>query len=419
MLTLLGTSHHDAPLDVRERLTVAEDDLPQLLSALTERFGAGAALVTCNRFELYLPSAQQRAVVIDFLVDAAGADRALAERYFQHHRDADVVRHLYSVAAGIDSMVLGESEILGQVRGAFSASVAAGADDALLSRLFHTAIRVGRRARAETEIGHHALSISSIAAQQARTLTPDLERASVLVIGAGEAGRLAAEALVDRGVGGVLVANRTAERAAALAHDLGGEAVPFDQLTDALVRSDVVIAASGAADHIVSRQQVADAVARRNGSPLALIDIGLPRDFDPAVRDLAGVTYCDLDDLQAIAAKHFQAREAEVARVQTLVDEETTRFIAWWEQLQVVPTISALTERLDQLRRTELAKSLRRLDLNDEQREQLDAMTRALVRQILHDPIATLRERGDRDIYVDAVRTLFHLDEPLQPLQDA
>ena len=241
--------------------------------------------------------------MIDFLVQDGGADRELADRYLQYRRDAEAVSHLYSVAAGIDSMVLGESEILGQVRAAFAATVSVGADEAVLSRLFHTAIRVGRRARAETQIGHHSLSISSIAAQQARALHADVESATVLMLGAGEAGRLAAEALVDHGAGRVLVVNRTAERGEGLADDLGGQALPFERLDEALSESDIVIAASGSPDHLVAREQAVKAMARRNGRPLVIIDIGLPRDFDPTVRDVPGVVYRDLDDLQTVAGR--------------------------------------------------------------------------------------------------------------------
>ena len=418
MITMAGASHHNTPLDVRERFAIAPDALPTLLPLLAERFGAGAILATCNRLEVYLPGTHERSDILDYLAESAGIDRALAEQHFELRRDADAVSHLYSVAAGIDSMALGESEILGQVRGAFSASVSAGADDALLSRLFHTAIRVGRRARAETEIGHHSLSISSIAAQQVRALLPHIERAAVLVLGAGEAGRLAAEALVDRGIGEMTVANRTYERAEDMARELGGRAVPFDRLLDALAESDVMIAASGSQHYLIDRGQIVEVMSRRDGRPLLILDIGMPRDVDPAVRELPNVTYRDLDDLQAIAAKHFGARKAEVTRVLAIIEVETQRFTGWWEQLQIIPTISALTERAERLRRIELEKSLHRLRLSEEQSEQVEALTKALVKQILHDPIATLRERGDREIYVDAVRTLFHLDEPLHPVPD-
>jgi glutamyl-tRNA reductase len=409
MLTMAGTSHHIAPLDVRERLTVSADGMPDLLASIKRCFGAGAVIATCNRFEVYLPGSYDREGLLEFLIEEGGADAELASRYFEFRQDDDAISHIYEVATGLDSMVLGESEILGQVRSAFSATVAAGADNSLLSRLFHTAIRVGRRARSETEIGHHALSISYVAAQQARELAA-VEDATVLVVGAGDAGRHAAESLSERGVGRVLVTNRTPERAEALAEDLGGEAVPFEQLSDALSTSDVILAASGSHDHLVSHDQMAEAMARRDSRPVTVIDIGLPRDFDPAVREIPGVTYRDLDDLQAVVADHMKARQGEVADVREIVAEETQNFIEWWEQLQVVPTIAALTERADLLRQRELEKSLRRMDLNAEQTEQLDALTRAMVKQILHDPIATLRERGDRDVYVDAVRTLFNLD---------
>src|SRR5439155_17843647 len=193
-----------------------------------------------------------REAIIDFLADAAGADRSLANQYFEAKHDEDAVRHLYTVAAGVDSMVLGESEVLGQVRSAFSAAIAAGTDDALLSRLFHTAIRAGRRARAETAIGHHAVSVSSIAVQQARMHCDDIEHATVLVLGAGEAGRLAANALVEHGVSEVLVVNRTTERAEELAGELGGRALGLDRLAEGLLAADIVVAAADAPEPLIT-----------------------------------------------------------------------------------------------------------------------------------------------------------------------
>ena len=373
-------------------------------------------MATCNRLELYVPGVGGVAGAAElsrFLCESAGVGEELGRRYLVPRRGAEAVRHLYAVATGIDSMVIGESEILGQVRSAFSATVAAGGDDALLSRLFHTAIRVGRRARTETAIGRHALSLPSIAAQQVRGMVPELGRATVLVVGAGEAGRLAAAALAGYGVGAIVVTNRTASRAEALAEALGGRTAPYSELGAELANADVVIAATETPQPVLTAGRVASAMTRREGAPMRIIDIGVPRAGEPALAAIPGVTYRDIDDLQEIAASHAQARAGEVEAVEELVEAETARFLEWWEQLQVAPTIAALTDRAEQLRRTELAKTLRRLDASDEQREQLEAMTKALVRQILHDPIATLRERGDRDVY--AVRRLFHLDEPTLP----
>lgn len=411
MLTFVGTSHHLAPIEAREQLAIPGEALPDVLAQLGERFGAGTLVNTCNRMEVYLSGKHSRREVLDFLAAACGADRELVERACMDLYDTEAVRHLYSVAAGVDSMVLGEYEVLGQVRAAFSAAVNAGTDDALLSRLFHTAIRTGRRARAETEIGHHAVSVSSIAVQQARVLFPELEHATVLVIGAGEAGRLAASALVDHGVREVLVVNRTASRAESLAAELGGRALPLDDLARALAQADIAIAAADTPEPLVSRDAVEHAMADRAGRALLIIDIGMPRDCDPAVGDVDGVTYYDLDDLQAIAAEHRAARANELDRVQAIVDEEAARFVQWWEQLQVIPTITALTDRAEQVRATEVAKSLRRLRLSDEQQAQLDLLTKAIVKQLLHDPITALRDRGDSEDYVDTARRLFRLDE--------
>jgi glutamyl-tRNA reductase len=303
--------------------------------------------------------------------------------------------------------------------------VAAGADNAILSRLFHTAIRTGRRARNETGIGAHALSVSAIAAQQARELFPAFGAARVLVVGAGEAAKLAAESLTGYGAGEITVVSRTFEHADVLARSLGGRALPFARLGDALAQADVVVAASGSAEPLFSTVAVADVAARREGAPLLLVDIALPRDFAQGVREVPGVTYFDLDDLQEVAARNNSARLAEIDGVHAIVDAETARFVAWWESLQVVPTIAALTDRAEGVRRAEVAKTLRRLKLAGAERahveELTDVLTRAIIRQLLHDPITSLRKRGDRDVYVEALRALFRLDESDesdQPLED-
>lgn len=416
MITFAGMSHQTAPLDVRERLAIGAEAMPGVLQRAKETFGAATIINTCNRLELYLPGIHEPEAALGFLAVELDADHDLMQRHFHVAYGADAVRHLYAVAAGIDSMVLGETEVLGQVRSAFSSTVQAGADNAMLSRLFHTAIRTGRRARNETGIGDRSVSVSSIAAQQARDLFPDLARASVLVVGAGEAGRLAAEAVVAYGAQRVTVANRTIDRARAVADGLGGTAIPFGRAVEALRTTDIVISASGAPDALFEDAAVSEAVSHRDGQPLLIIDIGVPRDFHASVREVPGVLYHDLDDLQEIAARNTEARASEVAAVQAIVDEETARFAEWWSQLQIVPTISAITDRAEEVRRAEMAKTLRRLHLDDADRahveELTDVLTRALVKQLLHAPIATLRERGDQDTYLTTARTLFRLDEP-------
>jgi glutamyl-tRNA reductase len=410
MLTLVGTNHHRAPLELREAVAIGEAELPAVLLALAERFDGATVLQTCNRLELYVPGARERGELLDVYAAAAGVDRAVAERTFELVRDAEAVRHLYAVAAGIDSLVLGESEVLGQVRRAFSAAVAAGSDHALLSRLFHTAIRAGRRARSETAIGRLGLSVPALAVQLGRMLVPELGAARVLVIGAGEAGGLAASALVERGVGELVVVNRTAARAAALAESLGGRSRPFAELADAFAAADVVIGAAEAPHPLLEAAAAAEA-RRQRPQPLLVIDVGVPRVVDPRVAALPGVTYYDLDALVALAAEHHAQRTGELERVQAIVDEEAGRFVTWWERLRVAPTVAALGERAEALRRAELERTFRQLgDLGERERYHVEALSRALVRRVLHDPIRTLQERGDREMYIDVVRRLFALD---------
>jgi glutamyl-tRNA reductase len=420
MLTLATMSHHTAPIAVRERIAIAADALDGATARAQALLGPSAILATCNRFELYVSGHQEPDRLIDFIRAETGADEASVRRHFQVHHDVEAIRHLYRVAAGVESLVLGEFEIMGQLRGAFSVAAGAGMEDAILVHVMHGAIRAGRRARHETAIGHHAMSVSSIAARQARDRHPRIAEARVLVIGAGEAGRLTAEALVDLGVTDVSVTNRTFSRAEALAAELRGRAVPFEQLADAIAMSDVVVAASGAPGVLMDLELMRGAVERREGAPLIAIDIGMPRDFDPAIATLPGVTYYDMEGLQEIAAENGRARANELPAVEAVLDEEVADFVAWHERLRTKPTIAALNNRAEEIRLAALEKSLRRMDADAELRREVDALTRAIVKRLLHDPITTLRNRGDREQhYIEAARTLFQLDdEPAVPTYD-
>jgi glutamyl-tRNA reductase len=414
MITAAGFSHHTTPVHVRERLTPPSEDVSGILKRARRQFGAAALISTCNRVELYLSGEHEAGPVIGFLAHEFGTDGDVAERYLQTWHGVEAVEHLYRVASGLDSMVVGETEILGQVRAGFSEAVRAETQDAVISRLFHTAVRTGRRARNETGIGDGALSVSSIAAQQARALVTDLASARILVVGAGEAGQLAAQALVAAGARDIIVTNRTLARAESVAAALGGSAVPFEAIGTALASAHVVIGAAGAATPLVETAHLEHALGTRNGSPLVIIDIAMPRTVDPAARTMPGAVYFDLDDLQALADLASTARASEVTAVETIVAEETARFAAWGSRLHIGPTIAALTDRTEALRSAEVAKVLRRLRLEGADRAQveelMEAATRGLVNQLLAGPIATLNERHDQDGYVDTVRELFRLD---------
>ena len=423
MITQVGLSHRTAPIEVRERLTVADEEVVPLLQAVNDAFGHGAALLsTCNRLELYVGDEIAADALHEFLAARFETDQAAIARHFQTRHGLDAVRHLYGVASGVDSMVLGETEVLGQVRASFSSTVKAGTDDAVISRLFHTALRTGRRARRETAISERALSVSSIAAQQARTVFPDLSRAGVLVIGAGEAGRLAAQAIVANGAQDVVVANRTASRAEGLATELGGRTVPFEDLGNALSRAQIVISAVGAAEPVVPVALLEDAMARREGGPLLIVDIGVPRDFEPGVRDLPGISYFDLDDLRDVADRNAEARRAEVEAVGRIVDEEAAKFGLWADTQRVQPTITELAARAEELRLDVIERTIRSTGLSEEERARheafADQVTRHLVKRLLAAPIEVLRERGDRSFTLEATRAIFRLDNPNAPEAD-
>jgi glutamyl-tRNA reductase len=419
-ITLLGISHKTAPVAVRERFAFANEELPQTLSTLASEFDTGAAvLATCNRTEVYLAGHDAVAAgpVLELLREVKGGGAKAPRDAFYHHTGQDAARHLFRVAAGIESMVLGESEILGQVRGAFSAATAAGTHNAVLSRLFHTAIRVGRRARSQTHIGRNAVSVSSMAVALAKRTLGDLSSRTVLVVSAGEAGKLAARSLAESGTKKLLVTTRRPERGRELAADLGGRALPFDRLASAISEADIVISSSAAPGYLIGRSEL-NGVAKRNGRPLLLIDIAVPRDIDPAARKLPNVHLFDIDDLQALVEENLGARRREVAKADRIVDEGVAEFAEWLRHQGVVPTVAALRARAESLSDAELERTFKRLNgLTPQQRERVEAMTRSVVKRLLHDPI-TLLKGNDGERYVAAARELFALDDAHDPAEE-
>jgi glutamyl-tRNA reductase len=305
-------------------------------------------------------------------------------------------------------MVLGESQILGQVRDAMSVATQAGSLNGVLSRLLHSAIRVGKRARSQTDIGRYSVSVSSAAVALARQTAGTLDERTVLVISAGSTGELAARSLADSGVARILVANRTARRATTLAGEIGGQAVPFSRLAWALAESDIVISGTGSVEFILGPELISSVVANRDGRELVLIDIAVPRDVDPAVGQLPGVRLFDIDDIQAVSRAGMRGRRRQILRVEAHVEDEVDDFMEWWRSLDALPVIAALRERAEDGRRRELERTLRALpDLDDEQKARIKAMSRAIVKKMLDRPIARLKNGASTGTYVDAMRDLF------------
>jgi len=408
LVTCAGLSHNTSPVAERERLAFSPNDLPVAVRRIAVETGGAVILSTCNRTEVYATMLEgEGTTLIDLLSREKAPGIDVSHFYVLQHGDA--VRHLFRVSAGIDSMVLGESQILGQVRDAMATATDVGALNGALSRLFHSAIAVGKRARSETGIGRHAVSISSAAVSLARRHVGDLRDKTVLVISAGSTGKLAARNLAETGAR-ILVANRTEERAIGLAGEIGPAAVGvgLSGLQQALARADVVISGTSAGGFMLGPAEVGPAAASRNGSGMLLIDVAVPRDIDPAVREIHGVRLYDIDDVEAVAEAGLSGRQAEVHLVESIVDEEVADFLGWWDSLDVVPVIAALRGRAEAIRRRELERTLRRLpDLDEQSRERIEAMTAAIVKKMLDRPIARLKDGADKGLYMEALQDLF------------
>lgn len=416
-LLVLGLNHRTAPLDLRERLSIEKEQLEPSLRLLSQHAQQGVLLSTCNRLEVYTyddGDGDLAGRLGRFLTACSGIPIGHLVPHLYRHQDQDCARHLFRVASGLDSMVVGEHQVLGQVRTAFSVASQGGYARGPLSRLFHQALRVARHIHRDTSIGSHSRSVSRAGVELVRGVLGDLSRQRTLVIGAGDAGRLVAQALADAGVREVVVANRTHWRAEDLARELGGVAAPFDELPQQLAQADVVISSTGSPDYVLDRATVQNAMQRRQGRPLLLIDIAVPRDIDPAVTDLEGVRLYDIDALQSLSEADAASLEKDIAWAEGVVEEETRNFQEWWNSLDVVTLIASVRERAEVIRRAEVAKTLARLkaqypDGPGEMEAYLDALTTALVNKLLHHPTVALKDAREPE-QQQLARRIFNLD---------
>jgi glutamyl-tRNA reductase len=396
-------NHISAPLEVRERVSFSRAGLADALRALSEQVGEGVVLSTCNRAEVYCAAedtARAAERVRRFIAESHGLKPDAVSPYLYERTDAEAARHLFRVASGLDSMLLGESQVLGQVSDALRAASEAGAIRVPMVGLFHAAVRTGRRVREQTELGRNPLSVSYAGVHLAQRVLGSLVGLRALLIGAGEAGQLVARALRSAGVAELTIANRTLARAEELAQSLGGRAMPFSDIPSALARADIVIAAADSPEYVVTQEMVAAAFLERNGRPLFAFDLAVPRDVDPQIADLDGVRLYNIDDLSAIAEENFTKRKQSVGDAEAVVEEELARFMAWWESLDAIPAIKTLRQQAEAIRQRELARALRKMpNLPPEHRAVLEAMTRSIVNKLLHDPTLALKQRpGDQQL---------------------
>jgi glutamyl-tRNA reductase len=417
-VVVIGLNHRTAPLELLERTTVDSSRLPKVLHDLAtrEHLSEVVVLSTCNRTEVYAVAERFHGgyqEVRSFFSELAFlAPEDFADHLYVHYDDA-AAAHLFAVAAGLDSAVLGESEILGQVADAWAAAFAEGATGPALNLLFRHAVEVGKRARTETGISRGVTSLAHAAVAMADQRQRGLTGKHVLVLGAGEMGESMATALAAAGVGEVVVANRTWENAAALAGRVGGRAIRLVDLAGELARTDVLLTSTGASSIMVEHADLASAMAARGQRPLLIVDIAVPRDVDPSAGDLDGVTLLDMDDLRRFVEIGVAGRQREAARAQVIIDEELDRLRALTTARQAAPLVAALRERAEAMRTAELERFAGRLDgLDERSRQAVDALTQALVAKLLHEPTVRLKRsaggpKGDR--LADAVRDLFDL----------
>lgn len=423
-IVLVGLNHKVAPVEVRERLAFGGSGLKDALGLFQSHDGAchpygaeGVILSTCNRLEVYTLAScgsEGQDAVCRLLEDCHGESRDSFLPHLYTSTNEEAARHLFSVAAGLDSMVLGEHQILGQVTEAMETALSEKAAGKVLSSLFRHAIEAGKRARTETAISEGTTSISHVAVELARKIFGDLRACRVLLIGAGEMAETAARVLVESGVESVSILNRTEERAERLASQFEAQAFGWEELEQALVWADIVISSTAAPHAIIRPNQVRRANLKRRHRPLFLIDIAVPRDVDPGVSRIDSVYLYDIDDLEAVVENSLAERRREVPKVQTIVEEAEREFMAWYRSLDVVPTIVDVRKQAHWMREVEVEKALRRLpDLSSDEQEIVRAMAKRIVNRLLHHPTICLKEHAscsDGYQYAEVARDLFGVD---------
>jgi glutamyl-tRNA reductase len=420
-IIVVGLSHRTASVDVRERFALPESEWAGALDRLRSYQGVaeGVVLSTCNRVEVC-------AAVRDTDAGFEGATRFFNSyhsdareaptSHLYYYASAEAIRHVFRVAASLDSMVLGEPQILGQVKDAFDAALAHKATGVVLNKLFNKAISVAKRIRTETRVAESAVSVSSAAVELARKIFRSLDATRVLVMGSGEMAELAAKSLVSHGAERIVIAARNQAKADALAREYSAQAVARDAFMDELIQADIVICSTGANHYLLDARQMAEVARRRRGRPLFLIDLAVPRNIDPAVNEVEDVFLYNIDDLNSVVEANRREREKEAVKAEAIIDDELGQMLKWLRSLEVTPTIVDLRQQVERLRRAEVDRAMARYKNGSEQdlRAALEGVTSALVNKLLHTPLVVLKDEAAQThgaLYVDIVRRLFHLDE--------
>jgi glutamyl-tRNA reductase len=416
---LLGVSHHTAPVELREKLALPATRAAGFLRDLQSvgEIQEAAAISTCNRTEVYLvvsDPVEAESAALSMLARQAGIRPTELAPSIYALRNCDAARQLFRVTSGLESMIVGEAEVQGQVRRAFDQAVAAGTTGPFLNHLFRAALVTGKRVRTETKIGERHMSVSSVAVGLAHDALGGLRGREAVILGAGETGELTARALVERGADTLFVANRSRDRALSLAQRFGGQAAKLEELPEALGRTDIVVTATSSPHFLLGHDEIQQVMETREGRPLLLIDLAVPRDIDPDCAEVEGVTLHDVDDLQKAVQRNASVRRAEAEGASRVVEEEIGAFAAWLGQLEVRPTLAALREHGDAIARQVVAENAGRWEsLSEKDRERVEAMAAAIVKRLLHEPTLRLKaaDTDQAHLRVQLVRELFGLEE--------
>lgn len=418
-IVVVGLSHKTANVEVREKLAFAPTQMEKPLNALLaiEGITEGVIVSTCNRVEIYVTTrdiAGGIARIKRFLAEYHSFPFDTLEQHVYSLHGEEAIRHVFRVASSLDSMVVGEPQILGQIKTSYGYAAEYKSSGIILNRFLHKAFSVAKRVRTETKIASSAVSVAFAAVELAKKIFNDLSDKTVMLIGAGEMCELAAKHFLNSGVRGLMVTNRTFERAEKLADEFDGKAVRFDDLFEQLHKADIILSSTGAPHTIIGAGDLDEVMRRRRQKPMFFIDIAIPRDIDPAVNDLENVYLFTVDDLQEVVASNLQQRKEEASKAEAIVNEEIGQFFKWLSSLEVTPTIVALRNKFDEIRRAELEKTLAGWkDIPPDGQKKLEALTNAIMNKLLHPPTALIKQAGQggrTDLYVDAVRALYGLE---------
>ena len=411
----VGISYKTSPVEIREKLALSPEELPKLKNLLSFHIRELAYISTCNRVEFYYWGDEEGVEeIFTFLEETKGIPKDNFKDYFYIYSSEDAVFHIFRVASSLDSMVLGEPQIVGQFKDAFEDCSKLGITGPIVNNLMSKALAASKRVRTRTGIGESAVSVSYAAVELAVKIFGELDKCTACLIGAGEMAELAARHLKDAGVKRMLVVNRTLERAEKLAEELGGDPLPFDRLNDAITESDIVITSTASQTYILHKDQMSEIMKKRKLKPIFIIDIAVPRDVDPEVEKVENVYLYNIDDLEAVVEENKRKRQKEAQKAEAILKEEVSKFMSWLKSQEIVPVIVSLRNWVEEIRKSELEKTLNRLKLGKKEEKALNAMTNAIVNKIMHPVFVYLKQesvKGDAKALKETVKAMFALED--------